>query len=674
MKKKWKGWLCLCLAFAVSFAILPAAVSADNQFAGLRLYTGFAKVASDMFVSGDTGTYGVDVNEHCPAGYKKDGYRLWRLDEGNYTVASRWVSDNEQEWAAYLTGYYAPEHVMLAPNWTPEYSAEPITSEDPTVVIGDGSAQDRGDFYYQWMRERKVVDIGNYYDGSKQVKALGSVNAVYNSEYRKWVAGKEQPYIEVRFSLQRGDVVTVKDIAGGTDPQNYFSGYLKTPNGSACLETYDHKNEVFYATAPSGGECILHMQNNLSPNSLQAAVTVSRYEAEDGEAGSKTYSGEDGTYCCKISYIRDGSQISFFTNAVTINKNGSGEDDPKEYAVTKGAKPEHGSFAAKINGKEIDKALPGQTVTVETYPFAGYKTQAITYRKTEEAIGGPITVPMGGDGNGCFVMPKYDVTVEVSFCKEQPEVKPSQPPKVEIRLEGSNYIWDSFMGKVSFDIMANKARRFHIKVSDPENDLDDSAVKYYLANGSLFLGNKDYSPEEIENAVGGRWIDKADTVDLKADGRYVLYVKASDKAGNTTYANSQGIVIDTKAPVVFGVKDQGKYYGTTKFMVSDVYLGTVSVDGKKVEPDKGVYAIAPDNAPHTIEATDLAGNKASCKVFVYETWVRDGIKKSGKYTLQKGVAYKLGKGKWKIAGDSAIYRGGTMIYVPDSGDYNFRKQ
>ena len=187
MKKKWKGWLSLCLAFVLGLAIVPAAVSADDELANLKLYTGSARVTSNMYVSDDTGKYAEDVNENCPIGYKRDGYRLWRLDESNYTVASRWVSENQAEWPAYMTGYFA---------------AEPITAENPTVVIGDGSAQDRGDFYYQWLHERKAVDIGNYHDESEQIKVSSSVNAVYNSESCKWIAASEQSYMELSLPLQ----------------------------------------------------------------------------------------------------------------------------------------------------------------------------------------------------------------------------------------------------------------------------------------------------------------------------------------------------------------------------------------------------------------------------------------------------------------------------------------
>lgn len=222
--------------------------------------------------------------------------------------------------------------------------------------------------------------------------------------------------------------------------------------------------------------------------------------------------------------------------------------------------------------------------------------------------------------------------------------------------------------------MFGKAQSLTVKVTEAEGTTGKSTVQYYLANENLFQGSRTYTPQEIEAVIAGRWKSDADTINLTTDGRYVLYVKATDSEGNAVYANSQGIVIDATAPVISGIMNGNAYYGATKFMVQDAYLNGVTVDGKKVQPASGVYTIQPDNARHEIVATDRMGNKVSCKISVYETWVRDGIKKNGVYALEKGTAYKLGKGKWKIIGDDTVYQGGTTIYVSESGDYDFRKQ
>ncbi len=725
MKMKWKGRISLWLACVLILVALPASVSADTQNINVRVYTGASKVKPEMYVSADTGTYGQVANPGSPDGYIRDGWRMWRLDEHGCTVSSCWVGDDESSWPSSMAGYFAPENIVLAPNWVPQYSANAITAENPTVVIGDGTGQDSLGLNYEWLREYKVVDANTWQENAGQIKVLNS-NATYSADGR-WGIGGELPYMQLELELQAGDVVIVKNITGGTNIKNVFSGYLKDSVAANYLEPVDHNNDTFSVTASSSGSCILHLQKNAGAQSLQASITVRRAE----QSGSKTYSGPAGNYCCRVSYSAGGQNVSFLTNAVDVAESVKAS----EYALAKSDEVHNGSYALKINGQEVTSAAPGQTVTVETYADKGYKLNIITYRKKGDNNDVPNIVPFGGDGNGCFVMPEYDVLVEVTFQKDDsvvdpdPGTDPDDPgtkpdpddpgtkpdpddpgtkpdpddpgtkpdpddpgtkpdpddpgtkpdpkpelPEIEIGLSGTQNMWSSFFGNVSFNLMFGKAQSLTIKVTEAEGAAGKSSTQYYLANENLFQGNKTYTPQEIETVLAGKWKSDADTIALTSDGRYVLYVKATDSEGNAAYANSQGIVIDTTAPVISGVKNGNAYYGVTKFTIQDAYLNAVTVDGKNVQPGNGVYTIQPDNAMHEIVAEDRMGNKVSCKITVYETWVRDGIKKSGVYALEKGTAYKLGKGKWKIIGDNTIYQGGTTIYVSESGDYDFRKQ
>lgn len=695
MKMKWKGRISLWLACVLILVALPASVSADTQNVNVRLYTGASKVRPEMYVSADTGTYGQVTNQNCPDGYIRDGWRMWRLDEYGCTVSSRWVGDDESSWSSSMAGYFAPENIVLAPNWVPQYSANAITAENPTVVIGDGTGQDSLGFSYEWLRGYQVVDASTWQENADQIKVLNS-NAAYSADGR-WSIGSELPYMQLELELQAGDVVIVKNVTGGTDIKNVFSGYLKDSMGAGYLEPVDNNNDTFSVTASSGGSCILHIQKNAGAQSMQASISVRRPE----QAGSKTYSGPAGNYCCRVSYSAGGQKISFLTNAVDVSES----VDAVEYELAKSDDVHNGTYALKINGQEVTSAAPGQTVTVETSAAEGYKLNIITYRRKGDNTDVPKIVPFGGDGNGCFVMPEYDVLVEVTFQKDdsvvepdpgpdpepdpgpdpgpdpEPEPEPDPGPKPEpqlpeigITLSGTQNTWSSFSGNVSFNLMFGKAQSLTVKVTEAEGTTGKSTVQYYLANENLFQGSRTYTPQEIEAVIAGRWKSDADTINLTTDGRYVLYVKATDSEGNAVYANSQGIVIDATAPVISGIMNGNAYYGATKFMVQDAYLNGVTVDGKKVQPASGVYTIQPDNARHEIVATDRMGNKVSCKISVYETWVRDGIKKNGVYALEKGTAYKLGKGKWKIIGDDTVYQGGTTIYVSKSGDYDFRKQ
>lgn len=51
------------------------------------------------------------------------------------------------------------------------------------------------------------------------------------------------------------------------------------------------------------------------------------------------------------------------------------------------------------------------------------------------------------------------------------------------------------------------------------------------------------------------------------------------------------------------------------------------------------------------------------------------ISGSGKYKLKKGVAYRLGKGTWRVSGDDVRYAGNTTFYISGgSGEYELSKE
>ena len=89
---------------------------------------------------------------------------------------------------------------------------------------------------------------------------------------------------------------------------------------------------------------------------------------------------------------------------------------------------------------------------------------------------------------------------------------------------------------------------------------------------------------------------------------------------------------DSEAPVVSGIEDSKTYYGAVEFSVTDANDFTVTVDGNAVTPENGKYTIAPDNAQHTIVATDVAGNTAGVTVTVRKLYT---------VTLPSGTGYTV---------------------------------
>lgn len=162
------------------------------------------------------------------------------------------------------------------------------------------------------------------------------------------------------------------------------------------------------------------------------------------------------------------------------------------------------------------------------------------------------------------------------------------------------------------------------------------------------------------------------------DAIYVLYVKA-EADGQTIYARSGGIVVDTKAPAVSPLVEGGTYAEGTAFWVSDpnLDLESVTVNEKPVTPasDKS-YQVSANGTSCVIKAKDKAGNEMTCSITVSgkDLEANGIISASGIYSLKAGTSYQLAAGKWQVGGDKSVYLGSSTFYVKTSGDYTFTKR
>ena len=166
---------------------------------------------------------------------------------------------------------------------------------------------------------------------------------------------------------------------------------------------------------------------------------------------------------------------------------------------------------------------------------------------------------------------------------------------------------------------------------------------------------------------------------LSSNKSYVVYVKA-EKDGQTVYARSCGIVVDTTAPEIVGVKEGETYPAGTTFTVSDANLDVVRINETPAAPEQdGSYRVRANGTSCMIRAIDKAGNEKTCSITVTGGEPEEDpkedtvISESKVYTLKAGVKYHLAAGNWKIDGDQSVYQGDNDFYVKKDGDYNFSK-
>lgn len=186
------------------------------------------------------------------------------------------------------------------------------------------------------------------------------------------------------------------------------------------------------------------------------------------------------------------------------------------------------------------------------------------------------------------------------------------PPAAEIKVKENK--WTSFWNNITFGLFFKETQDVRITANDKGVGVD--AIYYYLADSELEL-------DEVKAITD--WQEYNGAFQINPNNRYVIYAKAVDKNGNTTYINSaKGIVLDSIAPVLYGIENGGVYHGDKIFKAVDDNFLKIEVDGVDVtDTTEGddEYKIVADNAEHTVTVTDKAGNVTEIKITVYKRYM-----------------------------------------------------
>lgn len=234
-----------------------------------------------------------------------------------------------------------------------------------------------------------------------------------------------------------------------------------------------------------------------------------------------------------------------------------------------------------------------------------------------------------------------DLTIEIEG------VADITAPDVEISIKDNK--WNQFLNNITFGLFFKETQDVRITANDKGVGVD--AIYYYLADSELEL-------DEVKTITD--WQEYNGAFQINPNNRYVIYAKAVDKNGNTTYINSaKGIVLDSIAPVLYGIENGGVYHGDKIFKAVDDNFLKIEVDGVDVtDTTEGddEYKIVADNAEHTVTVTDKAGNVTEIKITVYKRYMVT-------YTDGEGSSYEK------------EFNYGEVITIPTNEIFNdtFRK-
>jgi len=322
--------------------------------------------------------------------------------------------------------------------------------------------------------------------------------------------------------------------------------------------------------------------------------------------------------------------------AITFDTNGGSEIAPitQDYGtkITAPADPTRKGYTFKGWDKEIPETMPAENITVTAqWEINRYTITFDTAGGSEIApitqdYGTNITAPadptregytfIGWDKAIPTTMPAENITVTAQW-------KDSEKPTGEIKINENS--WKAFLNNITFGLFFKDMQTVTINAAD--NSGETVTVEYLLSDKELTKAELDGMTFTVYTAPFG----------IDPDNEYIIYVRLTDKAGNTDYICSDGIVLDGTSPVITGIEDGKTYCEAQMVTITEKYVDTVTVNGTAVTLDENnSFTLAPADGEQKIVVTDKAGNTAEMTVTVndghtFGEWTSNG---DGTHTRQ----------------------------------------
>ena len=197
-----------------------------------------------------------------------------------------------------------------------------------------------------------------------------------------------------------------------------------------------------------------------------------------------------------------------------------------------------------------------------------------------------------------FIMPDGDVEINAEY-------KDISAPTGEITVSTNK--WNVFCNAVTFGKFFKERQEVGIHADDL--GLGINKVFYLISEEAKTL-------EEVQNIQASDWTVYEQRFAIDPDKKCIVYVKITDKGGNTAYLSTDGLVFDGSSPVISGVKHNETYGGSVQFTVNDDNLDYVEIDSVLTGRENGGYTVTDVEGAHTITAVDKAGNRTQVSVTI----------------------------------------------------------
>lgn len=270
-----------------------------------------------------------------------------------------------------------------------------------------------------------------------------------------------------------------------------------------------------------------------------AQVTVSGDYVYDGTA--QIPAAEEVTVVLDGNIVAPGQYI--ITAANNINAGTA--------ALTITAAPE-GNYSGTASGEfQIKKAVPDiGTVTAEELSDT-LDISKVVLNRTDETVAGALSLTdtvlkYGTHAYTWNFTPTDQANYNQSSGTVEITVKDTIMPTAEYQIDTDE--WKEFLNKISFGLFYKDYITVRIRYMDEKDGVEGSGVadtgkQYYISDREIT------EPDSIE------WKTYTGDISLDAGGTYLVYAKATDRAGNTAVYNNEGMVIYKESSVTPAVYD-----------------------------------------------------------------------------------------------------------------------
>ena len=371
--------------------------------------------------------------------------------------------------------------------------------------------------------------------------------------------------------------------------------------------------------------------------------------------GGEVYGGVDLNQACKITCLAEDNGITAFKGKTVIGGASGVNANHVDWGLFYGGLYIYGNTTGVIvtykdgDSEYAKQVLPSGTLATRPdapaatpgYTFGGWnkadgtawdyasdkvtdnitlyaKWAANTYTITFDTAGGSEIAPITQDYSTVITAPEAPEREGYTFIgwdKAIPETMPaenitlkaqwkdSEKPTGEIKISENS--WKVFLNNITFGLFFKDTQTVTITAAD--NSGETVTVEYLLSDKELTKAELDGITFTAYTAPFG----------IDHDNEYIIYVRLTDKAGNTDYICSDGIVLDGTSPVITGIEDGKIYCEAQTVTVDEKYVNTITVNGTEVTLDEnGSFTLAPADGGQKIVVTDRAGNTTEMTVTV----------------------------------------------------------